>query len=74
MSPREDFRFTGPNVAISCVVEFDRERECYVAKADGGYGGHRGTGDTKRVAALNCFRALMTNDHAWFEREEGGDD
>jgi hypothetical protein len=70
MTFSEDFRFLGPNVAVSCVVEYDRERECYLAVADGGHGGHRGTGHTAKAAALNCFRAWLTDDHAWFEPSE----
>lgn len=61
---QERYSFSGPGVAISCKVDYDPERECYLAV---GSAGHRGTGDTVHAAALNCFRAWMTNDAGWFE-------
>jgi hypothetical protein len=68
----ENYRFTGPNVAGSCSVEYDRERECWVATMDTG---HVGTADSKDGAALVCFEAWLTNRHAYYQQppEYGGE-
>ena len=55
----KDYRFTGPHVAISCDVDFDREEMEYVATSS--TGNFKGTGGSAEAAALNCFKAWMTN-------------
>lgn len=54
---QEHYSFSGPGVAISCKVDYDKERECYLAV---GSSGHRGTADNSHAAALN-------EDLAWRE-------
>lgn len=61
------YGFTGPNVAISCNVDYDKENHEYVAKSSNGF---HGTGDSAEAAALNCFMAWMTPNRGWFRRDE----
>ena len=58
------YSFTGPNVAISCDVEWDDVDECYHAKNSVGF---HGTGDSRHEAALACFQAWLTNRKGWFD-------
>lgn len=59
----ENWVLTGPRVAISCIVDFDREQESYVATSSSGF---RGAGNTEIDAALMCFTAWMTNRRGWY--------
>lgn len=62
----ENYRFTGPNVAISCEVDYDREQERYIAI--GGGGGWTGfSAHSAHAAALNCFRAWMLDEGGYHE-------
>lgn len=60
----EYWGFTGPNVAISCEVDYDREHEEYRATTSAGF---HGAGQTQEEAALACFSAWMTGKRGWFE-------
>ena len=51
------YSFTGPHVAISCDVEYDREHEEYRATSSAGF---HGAGQTADEAALACFSAWMS--------------
>lgn len=63
---QDHYSFSGPGVAISCEVDYDRERECYLAI---GSAGHRGTGESPDAAALACFMAWTTSHGAWYEAD-----
>lgn len=58
------YAFTGPNVAISCEVEWDEVEEQYHAKSSNGF---HGTGESRDAAALACFQAWLTRHKGWFE-------
>lgn len=67
---RTDYSFTGPGVAVSCEVDWDREQERYVAKGEGWVGFSR---TSAKAAALNCFRGWLLDEGAHFEPEETSD-
>lgn len=60
----DTFTFQGPGVAISCEVDFNREEGYYEARS---YEGFRGTGDSRKAAALACFEAWVTQRRGWYE-------
>lgn len=62
----ERYVFSGPSVAISCEVDFDKEEGCWTASSSAGF---KSTGESACGAALNLFKAWMTHDKAWFEPE-----
>lgn len=62
----DDYRFTGPNVAISCTVHYDREQERYVAGGGDGWFGF--SSHSEKAAALNCFRAWLLDEGGFYER------
>lgn len=59
----ERYVFTGPDTAISCSVDYDREQECYIATSGEGF---YGAADSPDGAALACFTAWMTNTRGWY--------
>lgn len=59
----ERWVLTGPDVAISCDVEWNAEEECFHARSSAGF---HATGASEVDAALGCFTAWMTSRHAWF--------
>lgn len=63
----ERYCFTGPNVAISCSVEWDSENEEYHAKSDNGF--HGWSSHNEEQAALMCFLAWMTGIGGAFIKE-----
>lgn len=76
MSPfTEDDRtytFRGPSVAISCQVDYDREREAYVAtSAEGFYGVDR---HSRHAAALRCFSAWMVGNEQGYKPPDARED
>jgi hypothetical protein len=60
----DNYRFTGPDVAISCKVEYDREQERYIARG-GDWTGF--SARSEKAAALNCFRAWMLDEGGFHE-------
>lgn len=58
-----NWRFTGPDTAISCEVDYDTEEQCWIATSSAGF---RGAADSPEGAALACFEAWMTRRRAWF--------
>lgn len=69
----DNYRFTGPNTAISCWVEYDREGQRYIATAGGG-GWVGFSAHSEQAAALNCFRAWMLDDGGYHESMVKADD
>lgn len=59
----DNYRFTGPTVAVSCEVDYDKNDGVWRARGSG----FVGEADTKDAAALNCFQAWLTADRAYFE-------
>lgn len=59
--------FTGPTTAISCKVNWDETQELYHAVGNNGM--FHGMAHTSDGAALNCFKAWMTQEFGWFEAQ-----
>lgn len=53
---RDGYQFTGPGVAISCAVGFNKETKRWEAESPEGYSG---TGESRHDAALACFRSWL---------------
>ena len=52
--------------ALSCEVEWDKERKCWHATGSG----FHGTSEYKPQAALNCFVAWMSGDQRWYSPDD----
>jgi hypothetical protein len=63
----DHYAFTGPAVAISCVVDYDPEQERYIAVARGGGGWTGFSSHSAPAAALNCFRAWMLDEGGYHQ-------
>lgn len=64
----EHYAFTGPHVAISCVVDWSKEHEEWRATSSTGFiGTSRESAD---AAALACFSAWMTGTRGWYQETD----
>lgn len=68
----DHYVFTGPDVAIRCVVDYDPDQERYIAVGGGGdwvgFSSH-----SPKAAALNCFRAWMLDEGGYHQSMKGPD-